>query len=363
MPVALTESLLAAIAFDGKRKTIRDSVVRGLLVRVNKNGCTFALQRELKGKTCLVTLGPTNKHTLAAARKWARAQQVLFDRDVDPTAPIRATPALPTLGAVWQARLAHIQNRRKPATVENYEHFSRYFADWMETPLHTITREQLRKRHTDLGTRPVLANRALKAFRETWNWCDSHLTPIGACPLPKKDFFYPEKRKPKGMDAGQLMYWSASIALHPRRDMLLFALLTGLRRRTMLALDWSWLGWQSIDIPGEYMKSGRDFRLPLSAQAYWVLDRLHPGAPAPTAGRLFPYAGTRTKRVAHGHVLRHTYRTMGAAAGVPPAFLDALMDHKALNLGSIYQNDAALFDELLKHQQAISEYIARVVDV
>lgn len=363
MPEQLTESLLAAIRYDGKRKTIRDSVVRGLMVRVNKNGCTFALQREMKGKTCLVTLGPTTEHTLAAARKWARAQQVLFDRDIDITAPAPPSPTIPTLGAAWQARLAHMRNRRKPATVENYEHFERYFVDWRETPIDKVTREMLRKRHADLGTRPVLANRALKAFRETWNWCDSHRTPIGPCPIPKSDFFYPEKRKPKAMDAAMLVAWSESIQRHPRRNMLLFALLSGLRRRTLLALDWSWLGWQSIDIPGEYMKSGRDFRLPLSAQMQWVMDRLHHGQPEPTSGRLFPYAGSRTKKVSHGHVLRHTYRTMGAAAGVPTAFLDALLDHKAMNLGSVYQNDAALFDELLKQQTVISEYIARFVDV
>lgn len=363
MPEALTQARIDALAFCGKRQSIRDATVRGLMVRVAQGGCTYALQREKQGKTCLVTLGSTETFSLAEARKWARAQHVLFDKGIDPTVRLPSTPTVPTLGNAWQLRLAHLRHRRQPATVENYEHFWRYFTDWADKPIDQITRVMLKKRHSDMGDRPVLANRALKSFRETWNFVDSHLTEIGACPLPKKDFFYQEKRKPKGMDAAQLLAWGEAIQKQPRRDMLLFALLSGLRRRTLLALDWEWIGWQSIEIPGAYMKSGRDFRLPLSAQMQWVLDRLHHGAPCPEAGRIFPFAGHRSKSVAYGHTLRHTYRTMGAAAGVPTAFLDALLDHKAMNLGSVYQNDAALFDELLKQQQVISDHIGRIVEL
>lgn len=363
MPETLTQARVDALAFGGKRQSIRDETVRGLMVRVAQGGCSYALQREKQGKTCLMTLGPTSKHTLAAARKWARAQHVLFDAGVDPTEKAQATPSVVTLGVAWNLRLDHLRHRRAAATVENYDHLQRYFVDWKDKPITSISRAMLKQRHSALGDRPVLANRALKAFRETWNFVEEHLTPIGTCPLPKKDFFYQEKRKPKGMDVGQLAAWGEQIQKQPRREMLLFALLSGLRRRTMLALDWEWIGWQSLEIPGAYMKSGRDFRLPISAQMQWTLDRLHHGKPRPEAGRIFPFAGHRSKAVAYGHTLRHTYRTMGAAAGVPTAFLDALMDHKAMNLGSIYQNDAALFDELLKQQQVISDHIGRIVDL
>ena len=232
MPSNLTQVAVDRLTWAGRRQSIRDNVVRGLMVRVAQGGNSYALQREFRGKTCMLTLGPTDRHTLAQARAWARAQHVLFDQGIDPTVRAPAAPGVPTLAAAWASRLEHIRPRRRPATVENYAHFERYFADWADKPISQITRQDLKQRHNVLGHKPVQANRALKAFRETWNYVHNHLQEIGPCPMPKVDFFYEEKPKPKALDVGQLVAWGESIAKHPRRDMLLFMLFSGLRRRT-----------------------------------------------------------------------------------------------------------------------------------
>lgn len=346
----LTQAQVGALAWEGKRRTIRCGGVPGLVVRVHQTGATFALQRELKGKTCLLTLGCTTKHTLAAARRWARSQQVLFDQGIDPTAPPPPPAEVPTLGRAWAARTEWLKLHRRPATVANHVHFERYFSDWLATPLTGITREMLVARHAALGGRPVLANRCMKHFRETYHYASDLMLPLPPCPLPKGHLFYPERPKRKALNVPELSAWAEKVERHPRRAMLHFMLYSGLRRATTLALRWDWIGWQCIEIPGEAMKGRQDYTMPLSWQMKAILDRL-----PRTDERIFPYAGTRIKVAAHGHILRHTYRTHAMAAGVPEAFIDLLMNHKRRGIGDAYTSPDALFEEMRKWQQVISD--------
>lgn len=367
----LSQRTVDALQWEGRRRTIRDSEVRGLCVRVSRHSNSYALQREHQGKTLLLTLGDTRAHRLKDARAWALKMQAMFAQGIDPRRPkiVAGHSTVPTLGKAWDARIQWLEAHRQPATVAHSRQYRARFEDWMDMALTDISTEMIRKRHSELsikvksGKREIggkaTADHSIKVFSETWNWYSEAIEKLPESPVPTRYLKHNVKSKPKGMNPAELAEWSDAIAGKPREQMLLFALFSGLRRRTLLELRWDWIGWQRIEIPGDAMKSGRPFDLPLSTQLYLILDRVPKLCPV----RIFPFAGTRIKGLTHGHALRHTYRTQGAAAGVPTAFLDALMDHRAAALGSVYQNDAALFDALLKAQQEVSNRLAEFVEV
>lgn len=367
---ALTQVAVRALRWDGQRRTIRDTEVRGLLVRVNKASVTYALQREFRGETVLLTLGNVQAHTLKSARSWAIQMQASFAAGIDPRRPSGSIgEAAPTLREVYDARCKWLLGNRRSATVQSYQDQAGKFTDWMDMPIADISTEMLRNRHAALtvkvGARggPITANRAMKWFRESWNFCHEVMHRLPPSPMPARYLLNPEVRSGgKALAAEELIQLAPALHKHP---MQMFVLLTGLRKTTVLSLRWDWLGLLSLEIPGAAMKSGRDHFVPLSVPAFDLLSDLKHRSVFEEGRRsdlVFQGHPWRLKNMPYGHVLRHTYRTHALAAGVPEPMIDMLMDHKVSDgIGKLYTNRMALQDVLRKHQETITERIWKLV--
>jgi integrase len=123
------------------------------------------------------------------------------------------------------------------------------------------------------------------------------------------------------------------------RAFVLTALYTGLRRGAVAALRWGWFAHDMafVTVPAEYMKSGREHRVPLAGKVVEALSALG----RPWEDRVFnPHVGLETwsmrfKRAVRAlglnpklklHDLRRTFGTRLAEKGVPVPTIQRLGD-------------------------------------
>src|SRR5262249_51543309 len=126
--IRLTQTLVDALAPDGSDRTIPDTRVPGLRVRVTPSGTiTYRIRSRVGGRRPTVTLGYHRKMTLAQARE--QALQVLADmrRGVDPVLERKSRLKAAAAKQMTMAQLAdkwmadHVRPKLKPRTVSDYE--------------------------------------------------------------------------------------------------------------------------------------------------------------------------------------------------------------------------------------------------
>jgi integrase len=179
------------------------------------------------------------------------------------------------------------------------------------------------------------------------------------------------------LKAEDLPGWWAAVQKIPReqhREAHLFALLSGLRRNTLVELEWKHLDLKRRCIRIEKPKFGeeRAFDLILSRAMVRCLWRARK-----VGRRLFPkhaerwvFAGpvghirgdnlTRDGVLAN-HALRRAYATIGRAAGVPKDSIRRLLNHSGGDVTDHYISDSGLGRLQAAEQETISSTIVRLL--
>lgn len=148
---------------------------------------------------------------------------------------------------------------------------------------------------------------------------------------PKVPMFRPEAPEPRWLNEAQFTKLVKELPPHLKLAAR-FAVLTGLRMRSMLALTWDRIDLRNkrLWIPGKQMKAGRSHGLPLSQAAVRVLRELKTASPK--GEHVFQYEGepikdcnTRAFKNAvkragvaplRWHDLRHTFASWAVQRGV-----------------------------------------------
>lgn len=174
----------------------------------------------------------------------------------------------------------------------------------------------------------ALVRAILRRARDEWEWLDK---------VPKVRLFKESNSRERSLTVSQAKALLAELPEH-QREVVLFALATGLRQSNVLKLEWrqvnleqrhAWIdGWQS--------KNRRPISVPLNAAAISVLQRQigkHPdrvftfrGKPLNTANTRAWQAARRRARIEdfRWHDLRHTWATWQRQAGTPTHELQRL---------------------------------------
>ncbi len=364
----------------------RDTGVTGLIIAVNKTSKTWKVQRDMwRGKRCKTirhTLGTTDELSLNDAR--ARAQEIIAQirRGIDPNA---ATPAPPvgqmTVGELWDAYEAWLRTRGcAPVTLKDHRYnLDRYLDDWRNLPLSELRKSKARERHEKITREngPYPANHAMRSLRAAYNYAIDKLDDddvLRANPVKGVNFNPERRRKAIILPEDLPDWWRRTGALpNPLRvAMHRLGLLSGLRPGTLVSLEREWvdLDGQAVRIPR--MKSGHSFDLPLSdAMVGLVGDALRIGDTLYKESQwLFPTRSNDGRRVIAtqvwrersmpgetGHILRHTYRTMADALGVPQSRARALLDHQQPGIEAHYLHASGLRDQLLADQERMTKFI------
>jgi len=394
-PQRLTEALVKGLAFKDEPFLVRDTLVKGLMIAVNKHSKSYKLQRDLwvgdrrrrrKVKTVRHTLGTTEELSLDDARTRAMELITQIKQGIDPNAPaVEPSAATWTVGRMFEEYAADLRAREcSDRTIsEMFAQVRRYLDDWKAIPISGITRSMARERHRYISANngKTVANNALRIFQAAYNLALRVVDDTDALPdNPVKAVTYNRVRSSnRVIMPGELPEWWTRVRALPnplRRMMHTLGLFSGLRPGTLVTLrrEWVHLDEAAISIPK--MKSGKPFDLPLSGymidlvrEALATVDMLYPGSPwlfstRSRAGRVIATATwkERTLPSQTGHILRHTYRTVAQRAGIDQVYARLLLDHRVPGIDGVYIHEKALFDRLVATQERMTAAILALLN-
>lgn len=359
---------------------VRDEQVRGLMCVVHERSRVFAVQRDvyhpterdpanprkrLKIGTRRANLGPTSDFaTVDEAREKAREVIAAWKQGADPRARHSApTPAKKsaTLQSAWEAfRESRGRKGLGAGTVAGYaDQYKRYLNGWADRALAGLTGQDCHDRHIEITTvhGPYVANQSMRLLRAIYNHAAKLDRTLPANPVSGVDFNEEHRREEVVQD---LAAWWREVQEMPspaRRDWHVFVILTGMRRAAACQARVEHLDLEAgfLRVPNPKGGRRRAFDLPLSDHLVGVL-RARVADNIEMHGRenpwLFPSdikEGDHIRDPAQrssvsAHVLRHTFATMAAAAGVPQLDLQLLLNHKLQSVtgGYIHQSELRL---------------------
>lgn len=388
----------------GKPRIVRDTKIPGFHLWIGRKTKSFRLQYETprsngkRGRTLVEWLGEHPHHKADDVRALAlelQARRARGETVVHLSAKGAAQQEL-TFGEAWRCyQAAILKEGKSPRTIADYaDKFDRHLALWHGTPLASITRDAVIREHAVITERAksvrkgnkyasgkYAANGSMRFARAVWNYAKNELETPG---LPERNpfrsgkLFHRERARETGMGAADLPRWWSELQrlTNPvRREVHLFMLLSGLRRADVLAARWDNLDEQrhALRIPSPKGGDARAFDLPLSRAMQDCLMRAKEAGmtfyPEQSRTWIFPSGNGHVAEVKEdgrlklshtGHALRHSFRTLAAAAGIDRLRVKILMNHAIDgDVTDSYTNVPALFSSLMEAQEMISDHIMK----
>jgi integrase len=251
--------------------------------------------------------------------------------------------------------------------------------DWRSIPIASITKEMARARHDHITNKhgPVIANKVMAMLGTWFKYASNSQTleypknPIEAITMNGI------KSNNRSLSPDELPDWYSrlqTIYSPLRRVMHEFNLLSGLRGNNVVGLEERWIKFESraIIFPGEVMKNGEEFHLPLSEYMIELLKKAialrnasWPNTPYvfPTFsedGKVIPTVSWQERKgipKQTGHFLRHSWSNMAKLAEVGDSDRQLLMAQSIPGVQGTYLFAPVLFRRLLGEQEKVTAFI------
>ena len=393
--ITLNDKMIGRLALADKGQyLVRDTELKGFFLVIGARRKTFTVQGEFwrdgKRHYKKIALGTSDELTTRDAR--AKAKDVLAkiakgEFAEEEKSALNATPTADiTLRQAWERyKLALVRKNRSDGTINGYgDHVERYLKDWLDTPLKELGDNPglISERHDKLTETagPYAANGCMRTLRAIYNHARRSVRGLPPeNPVMAVDW-NEEHRRDAAMGDMDLPVWfeEAGRMRNPiRREFHLFTLLSGSRPTALKVSKIADLSFRNrnLHVPAPKGGSKKAFDIPLSREMIRCLVRamrasrmLHPEA-AKTwifaadsdEGHITEQKEDRKTTLSKwGNDLRHTYRTVGQAAGLSSVDMHLLMNHslkKDVNTG--YITRSKLHDHLRASQQTLSTFIAK----
>ena len=357
------------------RVTYHDTNVKGLSLRVSPTGRkTFVVRRKLNNRDTYSSVGHYPAMTISQARDMARQVHSLIDSGVNPKEIKRKAldKKRITLSKVFDDYIQSRGTNLKENTIKGYKSaFKNYLSDWGNKPLSEISRDMVEKRHRDITNgdgkfkeSPTRANTVMRHLRAYFNYAEGEYEDSKGEPLflhnPVSRISHikawnREKRKQTVIKSYNLKKWYEAVMelpLHKSnnktpnssevcRDLFIFILFTGLRRREATELKWENIDFQDNSLTIENTKNHETHSLPLTDFLLELLDRrkVDPNSPfifqstEPNKSLNDPKKQLEKVREISGvyfnlHDLRRTFITIAESLDFSQYALKKLLNHK-----------------------------------
>lgn len=359
----------------------------GVLVTAASKIKNYIVRVSVKGmvKRPRIKIGSTEAFSFEEARDLAADYIAMGRKGIDPRDQFKIKKVAGT--TLREALQDHVDDCRAKgemaeASITKLEtNINRFLPTWLDTPLVSITRDMVVKRHREIpkeiaaGERKgysgtTQANQVMRAFRRVFNMAAAKDGKLARNPvevLTATDGWYREPPREDHVPAHLMdKFWNALDALpnQVQADLIKLMLLTGLREGNARALHWSQVDFQGrlIRIESGLMKSRRTHELPMSDYLQILLEKR---AALGRVGWVFP-ANSKSGHVAEP---RKAVKACGAAAGiVEEAGLPELTIHGLRRTFSTHAFEVIPFDKvslLLGHANRLGvtkQYIRSTVN-
>jgi integrase len=371
---------------DGRERIVRDGAVPGFLIRVGQRKRSFELRIE-KHPRVTRPLGHWPDVRAVEARRLAEELWEKHKRGE----PLDGGPRKDgeTLASTWprfRARL--VDDQRSNRTIEGYDHiFKRLSSEVTQRPLRelaadpTIMEREVERIREALRNSPrggrAMATAVARFVSTLFSFAQMRDPLLAGNPVSAVSTVDPKRTDLPIVQSAELPSWWAAVQKIPKehqREAHLFALLSGLRRNTLVELEWKHLDLKRRCIRIVRPKGGeeRAFDLILSRamlRCLWRTRRIGRRLYREHADR-WVFAGpvghvrgdSLTKDgVPANHALRRTYATLGRAAGVPKDSIRRLLNHSGGDITDHYIRNSGLGRLHATEQETISAAIVRAL--
>lgn len=365
---------------------IFDQELSGFLIVIGRRQRTFAVRYRIDGVRRQYTIGhhgalmPGSRDPWNVQRARARAREILGQvaAGADPAEPERARRDGPTLR---DGLALHLENMVKDRCSEKGKktleaEVKKHLADWLDRPILELTAPDLHRLHAEIqrkterraGGNPdnlpgaALANRVIRHVRAIWNSLDGQHEFDARNPAAKVEHYQVDARQSRINDDEFAPWYAKVVALKNgvRRDLNLFALLTGARDGSVRHVRWEDVDWENPSIKFVVAKGDKPYRVPLGKRAIEILRRREKENavefeewggdhgwvfPALTRAKPFevrPVAESKETRYSDAaeaksgkvrvlrpiHDLRRTYNSVAKEKQVPLEVRNTLMNHE-----------------------------------
>lgn len=330
----------------------RDTLLKGLALRVGKKSKVYVVESQVKGKTVRVTIGKVDILTPEIARKKALPILSSIADGINPNHAKRdQIHSNITLQDAFD-----IFFRAKSLSKSSLDAYKRtvrlYLKNWTNKPLIEITRQMVLKKHQEISKQrgDYIANNVMRHLRSIYNFTAAttdNFPPNPVIILTQARAWNKEKRRRTLIPIHKLKDWYSAVLQQEEhtRDFLLIAIFTGMRRSEITTLRW-----EHIDLEGKTLhipktKNGDPLDLPISSYLSEVFQNRF--AITGDSEWVFPSTGATGHLVEHKkflsrvtelsgvkftfHDLRRTFATLAESLNIPNFALKRLLNHRTDN--------------------------------
>lgn len=383
----LTKRLVDAVGKVEKDTVLWDSDLKGFGLRVRPSGRkTFILQyRNKHNRTRKMSLGVYGRITTDQARKMALQALARVDQGADPAEEKYLARSAPTVQVLAERYLSeHAEPKKKPASVKKDRLLlTKYILPALGVhKVGAVTRSQVADLHHSMRDTPYQANRMLEVLRKMFNLAEMWgLRENGYNPC-RHIARFAERKRERFLSADELARLGQTLMevekeateLPSSIAAIRLLILTGCRRSEILGLKWEYVDFDNYCLRLPDSKTGAKV-VPLSSPAIEVLNKvprlasnpyvcpgIKPGRQLvglPRAWRRIRLrAGLEDLRL---HDLRHSFASIGAAAGLGLPIIGALLGHTQAQTTKRYAHLA--LDPLLAATEEVGKRIEKAMNV
>jgi integrase len=376
---------------------LRDTTTSGLYLRVRgqQKKQSWYLIKRVEGTRYKRLLAPRSLMPLPEAR--AAAAQLFLDlkKGEDPLQEKRETEAEETRNSTTLTEALGQMLKGADLATSTVKSYRRCigktgaFYKYRDTPLASITDANVIECHKAKSRQSkTQANKDCRTLRAVWNWGKEPLHLAGSNPVEilnkgrkvsGRKGWNRNKRRKTSIQRHQLPAWFKTVAglqlssdtTVARQAMAMeLMVLTGLRRREVLRMQWGWIDWPglTVTIPDESSKNQEALVRPLTTRVQQLLKEmvgLHPVWVFPSMAKDTSLDSVRKaqdiveKRAGvwtPPNDLRRTFASAAPAAGIAQHTIKALMNHLTDNeVTEGYQ--VADLDTLRETSQKVEDFI------
>lgn len=239
----IDQRTIALLEGTGKRQFIRDSDLKGFGIEVSAKGkATYIVETRVKGtaKNVRRQIGGVALMPLDEARLEARRLLLEAYRGKDIRFSTDDEEALPeTLGAALDEFVRTKKHRLSPSTIADYQKtFRNCLSDWKNLPTGQLSRKMVQERYLNLleNKRPAYVNKVFRNLSSVLSFSGVRPNP---CEIIKdRDLYVGVEGRNRFLSAQEITL------IQPKEvgsieNLVVFYMLTGLRRNEALEILWS----------------------------------------------------------------------------------------------------------------------------